>query len=510
MFVLRLAYLALLNVALTATYRIVRRSRRLWRFAARHYKDRLNAIGYLHAYTTCAWAGYTVPAYRKFLSDQNYDFALMDLTAFPETSKDNYVRPNSVKSRCRYGRMRGRGIFVDESAGSSGRPYNWVRSQREIDGIERNMAGYISLVYPTNKLFTINAFSMGAWATGTITGSAAGLAGMVKSVGPDIDKIVDTIAFFGPEPDYLICGYPPFLKHVMDRLNADGFEWEHYRISAMVGGEGMTEALRDYLEQRFQTVRSVYGATDLTLGIAGETALSVLVRKELWNNPSFRAEVLGPEEHRIPMVFQYNPLENFLEVNANGEIVCTVTSSAALAPKLRYNVGDEGRIIGFEDLLAAMRREPLRERSALAALKAEEVRLPFLVLFGRKDGTISFMGANLYPQDIEYGLYAIQHANRIRRFRLALIERENAEVRPTIHVELHEGVTLSDDERRAFADECRVGVIAHLAEASRDFAASLEEDPTSADIQIVIHDSGTGPFVGVQEGIKNKYIAKES
>lgn len=510
MYVIRLAYLAALNVLLTTTYRLVRRSRVLWRFAAKHYKERLTVIGRVHAYTTCAWAGYTVPAYRRFLSEHGYNFELLNLGAFPETTKDNYVRPNSVKSRCRYGRMRGSGIFVDESAGSSGRPYNWVRSQREIDGIERNMAGYMSLVFPSGKTFTINAFSMGAWATGTITGSAAGLAGMVKSVGPDLEKIVDTIEFFGTEPDYLICGYPPFLKHVMDRLDADGFAWDQHRIAAMVGGEGMTEALRDYLETRFTKVRSVYGATDITLGIAGETALSVLVRKELLNNPSFRAEVLGPEEHRVPMVFQYNPLENFLEVNDRGELVCTVTSSAALAPKLRYNVGDEGRIIGFEDLLAAMRREPVRERAALSALKAEEIRLPFLVLFGRKDGTISFMGANLYPQDIEYGLYTVERANHIRRFQLALVEIEATESRPTIHIELHEGITLDGAQAAEFANECQTGVINHLAQASRDFAASLAEDPASADIQVQIHEAGTGPFVGMASGLKNKYLAKES
>ena len=507
---IRLIYLTALNVALTAAYRLVRRSRMLWRFGAKHYKDQLNALGRLHAYTTCAWAGYTVPAYRKFLAEQDYRFALLDLEAFPETTKDNYVRPNSVKSRCRYGRMGGNGIFVDESAGSSGRPYNWVRSQREIDGIERNMAGYMSLVFPSRKTFTINAFSMGAWATGTITGSAAGLAGMVKSVGPDLEKIVDTIAFFGPEPDYLICGYPPFLKHVMDRLDADGFAWDQYRISAMVGGEGMTEALRDYLETRFTKVRSVYGATDLTLGIAGETALSVLVRKTMWNDPTFRAAALGPEEGRVPMVFQYNPLENYLEVNAHGELVCTVTSSAALAPKLRYNVGDEGRIIPFEDLLAALRTDPARERAALAALKAEEVRLPFLVLFGRKDGTISFMGANLYPQDIEYGLYAIERANHIRRFQLALVETGPAEVRPTIHIELHVDVVLTAEDHAGFVDECRAGVIAHLSEASRDFAASLEEDPASADIRIELHPAGSGPFTGMGEGIKNKYLSKDT
>ncbi len=40
------------------------------------------------------------------------------------------------------------------------------------------------------------------------------------------------------------------------------------------------------------------------------------------------------------------------------------------------------------------------------------MRLPFLFLFGRRDSTVSYMGANIYPQDVEYGLYARQSAWR--------------------------------------------------------------------------------------------------
>jgi phenylacetate-CoA ligase len=42
------------------------------------------------------------------------------------------------------------------------------------------------------------------------------------------------------------------------------------------------------------------------------------------------------------MVFQYNPLENYIEVNDAGDTVVTLNNSSVLAPKLRYNVGDEG------------------------------------------------------------------------------------------------------------------------------------------------------------------------
>ncbi|MCH4577930.1 hypothetical protein, partial [Achromobacter xylosoxidans] len=140
-------------------------------------------------------------------------------------------------------------------------PYNWMRSKRELDTVHKNVAGYITLLFGTKKLFCINAFSMGAWATGTNTGLAMSKIAMVKNTGPDIDKIVDTLKHFGPGYVYLISAYPPFLKHLRDRLDSEGFDWDAYNLNGFVGGEALTEGLRDYLEDRFTRVYSGYGAS---------------------------------------------------------------------------------------------------------------------------------------------------------------------------------------------------------------------------------------------------------
>ena len=44
---------------------------------------------------------------------------------------------------------------------------------------------------------------------------------------------------------FLISGYPPFLKHLLDEGERRGFPWADYEIHGLVGGEGMTEELRD-------------------------------------------------------------------------------------------------------------------------------------------------------------------------------------------------------------------------------------------------------------------------
>ena len=77
----------------------------------------------------------------------------------------------------------------------------------------------------------------------------------------------------------------------------------------------MTEAMRDYLERRLVKVRSGYGASDVQIGIAGETDLSVWVRKLLVARADVARRCSDRGEDRVPMAFQYNPLENYIEIN---------------------------------------------------------------------------------------------------------------------------------------------------------------------------------------------------
>ena len=49
------------------------------------------------------------------------------------------------------------------------------------------------------------------------------------------------------------------------------FTWADYELHALVGGEGMTEELRDILLRVFRSVYSGYGATDIEIGMAAES-----------------------------------------------------------------------------------------------------------------------------------------------------------------------------------------------------------------------------------------------
>lgn len=497
--------LRLTSVALTALYALYRVHPAVWRTMARNYRPWMGRFARLHAFMTCQFAALDVPAYTDFLNRRGWVFRYFDLSTYPETSKGSYVTAYPEEQRCWRGRIEVTGSVVDESSGSSGTPFNWVRGRRELNTVHKNLAGYTTLVFPSRRRFVINAYSMGAWATGTNTGIAMAKVAMVKNTGPDLAKIVDTLTHFGPGFEYIVTAYPPFLKHLRDALDAADFPWNEFRISGLVGGEGMTEALRDYLEERFVKVRSGYGASDLTIGVAGETDLSVWLRRRLRVDEALRARLLGPDEHRLPMVFQYNPLETYLETNADNDVVCTVNSTSVMAPKVRYNIGDEGRLHPFPDVLAAL--EPDVRPEALDAWSTDRMRLPFLFLFGRRDSTVSYMGANIYPQDVEYGLYAGNPmAHLIAGFCLELVEDPDLRSRPVVNIRLRPGAVFADAARRDLERRCADGVVAHLASASRDFAESLREDPSAARVEVRVFDHDAGPFAGADNRIKNVYL----
>jgi phenylacetate-CoA ligase len=492
---------------LTAVYELYKIHPAVWRWTARHYRPAMGRFARLHAWMTCQFAALDVPAYQEHLRRNGYRFRWWDLTSYPPTSKDNYVKAYPERDRCWDGHLDRVGTVVDESSGSSGTPFNWVRGRRELDTIHRNVAGFTSQVFPRRRLFVVNAYSMGAWATGTNTGIAMAKIAMVKNTGPDLDKIIDTITHFGPRYNYLVTAYPPFLKDLRDRLDAEGFDWDAYTVHGMVGGEGMTEALRDYLEQRFDSVLSGYGASDLTIGVGGESRLTVWLRKQIVADPTLRADLLGPDETRIPMIFQYNPLETYLETNDEDELLCTLNSTAVLSPKLRYNIGDEATLLTFPELEAIVVAHPEHRLGMAQAQAISRLRLPLLLLYGRKDSTVSFMGANIYPQDVEYGLYqGNPQAHLLAGFMLTLEETAQLDARPVVNLQLRAGVELDGPERAAIADTCQRGIVSHLMHVSRDFRQSVEEDASSVQITVRVHCFGAGPFADSGSKIKKIYL----
>lgn len=220
-----------------------------FRFLSPKYLDWTSRIRAKRLYY---FAARKVPAYRNFLENT----MINKWNDIPFTDKDTYIKKYTTEQRCVNGKIPEIRVAIDESSGSTGIPYNWVRSLRERRESHTFISYFNTFCFGKKSRIIINAFSMGSWATGTNMGIALQANGIVKNVGPDIGKILRTLEFFGNSREYLITGYPPFLKQLYDYASEQKFPWENYSLSALVGGEGMSEGLRDYLLLGFKNAYS--------------------------------------------------------------------------------------------------------------------------------------------------------------------------------------------------------------------------------------------------------------
>lgn len=440
-----------------------------------------------------------VPAYRKFLTLERGS-----RTNFPEMDKENYIKKYSIAERCVRGKVPTKQAMIDESSGSMGTPYNWIRSPEERRQSHLFISYFATYCFGDDPWITINGFSMGAWATGINMGIALQRNSVVKNTGPDIEKILHTLQFFGPEHTYLLLGYPPFMKHLIDTAEERGFSLKEYKLNALLGGEGMSEGLRDYLLRVFERVYSGYGATDLEIGIAGETPVSVAIRRLARENPDVRLRIFGPDS-RLPMLFQYNPLMHRVTVNENRELLFTITRASLLSPRIRYNVHDEGGEMRYDKMHETLKDlgHDMRQMD-LAAGGTGKLRLPFLWIYGRRDYTISVMGANIYPEDLEQCLYGEPELARITRsFCLSLLELTGGGVRPCFLFEVESEP--SDKLRGLFAER----MLARLVDLNADFREAFQEYPETVEPEIRLYSIGTGPFSADSGRIKQTRLLKK-
>ena len=247
--------------------------------------------------------------------------------------------------------------------------------------------------------------------------------------------------------------------------------------------------------------------------MAAETPVSVAVRRLARADPEVRAALFG-DRSRLPMVFQYNPLIHYMEVNADSEVVATVSRLDLLAPRIRYNVHDEGGLARYHRVrrllkahghdLDRLGRDPAVHGPRGPLPWTDPVPLPFLWIFGRRDATISIMGANIYPEDVEATIYGEPAmAAAVRSFQLAVVHDDAQTPRPGVLLELNDGVTVDDAWRADHAERIRDGI----ASLSRDYRTSLDEYPEAMMPIVETYALGSGPFAADAGRIKQRRIA---
>ena len=250
----RIAYLTLLNAAFSGLYRFVRSHYRLWRWSSRHYNPTLDGLAHLHAYLMCAWSKKRIPAYAQFLADSGHVFRIFELSSFPETSKESYVQRYGFAERCRDGR-------IPDRRHARRRVGRVVRQAVQLAALgeelqqrapEHGQLGAVHVPYPA--ALRDQRVLDGRLGDRHEHGHRAGAGRMVKSTGPDLEKIVDTLERLRRRlrlPDRGVSAVPQARRR---RLDASPASTGSDALYGLVGGEGMTEAMRDHLEQRLVKV----------------------------------------------------------------------------------------------------------------------------------------------------------------------------------------------------------------------------------------------------------------
>ena len=461
----------------------------------------IHRLGEERAEKAAADAAKAVPALRDYYAalDADAPHVLIGSTRVPTTDKRRYIHQYPIAERCVGGRVPARGVTIDESSGSSGAPNNWLRTTAERRVVHANIEHYVYSWLGDEPYITINAFSLGAWATGLNMGAALERGSVIKNTGPDPQKIIDTLRYFGPSQRYLICAYPPFLKHLVDVAAASDLDLSRYSIAALVGGEGMSEGLRDYLRHFVEPIFSGYGASDVEIGLAGETPLSVTLRRLAAENEDVRAALFG-RNPRLPMLFQYNPFEYYVNVTDDDELVYTISRPGVLAPVIAYNLHDEGGVATYAELKGLLAAAGC-SLDALAAEHPRSAEAPFVWVFGRKDSTVSVMGANVYPEDIEDALYSRPELARLTKsYCLGLVDLDDGLRRATASFELLSDITPG---LQAAFDEA---IFDGIHRRSPDFREAYKNRPDLVRPLIRLYPEGQGPFADTDWRIKQRRL----
>jgi phenylacetate-CoA ligase len=444
------------------------------------------------------FASKRVPAYADFLSKRPHKGPKVGLRSaslrdVPEMDKASYIKQYALLDKLTDGKLPQRGVLFDESSGSSGKPTSWVRGRKERRFTQRIMQVAFKELIEDRQPIILNTFSMGAWATGFNTSLCLIGVGRVKSLGPDKTKVIDTLLELGPDFEYVILGYPPFLRLLTESPEID---WQKYNIMALYGGEGLSEQMRAYLQKYYRRVVGSYGASDLEINIAHESEFTIALRQRLVTDEKLRGLLLHSNRGIIPMVFQFNPYDYLFETNDKSELLVTICRTENLSPRIRYNIHDLGHAIDYYELKKLLVRNGYRDLTEIA-------NMDFGVLFhyGRSDLSVDYNGAVVGPEEVRQIITASEEFNKaVNTFRLISYEDKTARKHLLFAVELVR------DEKLSAADSADLLelIIGELQVTNLDFKSAHSTAQLKPEIKI--YTAGTGIFDAAHTKLKNDYV----
>ncbi|MEV0679151.1 phenylacetate--CoA ligase family protein [Actinosynnema sp. NPDC050436] len=437
----------------------------------------------------------TVPAYRRFLAAHGVDPAgvvtVDDFRRLPLTDKDNYHRRHPLPDLCRDGRLDGCDL-VAVSSGSSGRPTVWPRSLVDELAVARRFEQVFRDGFRAHERSTLAVvcFPLGTWVGGLFTTACvrhlAAKGYPVTTVAPgnnkaEVLRVLPELA--GHFDQVVLLGYPPFVKDVVDSA---GFDWAPLHVKLVLAGEVFSEEWRTLVAGRLgiadpvRDTASLYGTADA--GVLGnETPLSVSVRRFLAGRPDLARELFGGS--RLPTLVQYDPASRYFEVS-EGTLLFSGDNGI---PLIRYHIADEGGVLSSVDM-----QEFLRRNGCDIPFYND---MPFVFVFGRSMFTVSYFGANVYPENVSVGLEQPGVSDLVTgKFVLETVSDADEDTVLRVTVELAPG-------RTADPGEVAESIRAHLVRLNSEFAHYVPAGRQRP--EVVLRPAGDPEHFPV--GVKHRY-----
>jgi phenylacetate-CoA ligase len=455
----------------------------------------------------------TVPAYQAFLQHHSIDpttiQSLADFQQLPLTTKQNYLQQYPLAQLCRDGQIETCDMIA-VSSGSTGQPSFWLRSIADEFEIATRFEQIFhdSFEADSKRTLAVICFALGTWVGGMYTASCCrhlatkGYPITVITPGNNKSEIFRVIQALAPLYEQVVLlGYPPFLKDVIDSGMAQNINWQQYNIKLIMAGEVFSEEWRTLVGERtgssnfYYDSASLYGTADA--GVLGnETPLSICIRRWFAQHPDAARELFG--ESRLPTLVQYDPRSRFFETQ-DGTLLFSGDNGI---PLVRYHISDTGGLISYQamrEFLAAWNFDPIQELGSHSDRGIYP--LPFVYVFGRSHFTVSYFGANIYPENVTVGLEQAPISEWVTgKFVMQVQEDADRNNRLIIVVELAPNVEPSVAKQQAIAQSIRY----HLQRLNSEFAnyvPAADQMP-----QITLRAAGDPDYFPV--GVKHRYTRR--
>ena len=195
---------------------------------------------------------------------------------------------------------------------------------------------------------------------------------------------------------------------------------------------------------------------------------------------------------------QYDPISRYFEVH-NGTLVVSGDNGV---PLLRYHIADKGGIISYEEMTRII--ADAGDDQAREILRSNERgvwNLPFVYLFGRADFTVSYFGANIYPENISVGLEQKEVRNWVSgKFVLEVVETADRNEALNLAVELLPGIAGDETMCKTIADS----VVIELRRLNSEFANYVPPEFQTPLVTLKSH--GDPKWFPI--GVKHRYTRK--